>query len=138
MYITVNNIKNITKLWIKKKILYPIKKKYVKRIFDGTKAYEYRKHLCKDDIDTIVIYESSGRGKVVGECQIVGRICCEPQKLWDLTREHAGIEEKDFFEYFKDCEKACAYVIGDVNVFMTPKTLEDYGVNCIPQNFIYL
>lgn len=59
-------------------------------------------------------------------------------KLWDLTREHAGIEEKDFFEYFKDCEKACAYVIGDVNVFMTPKTLEDYGVNCIPQNFIYL
>lgn len=122
----------------KKKILYPIKKKYVKRIFDGTKAYEYRKHLCKDDIDTIVIYESSGRGKVVGECQIVGRICCEPQKLWNLTRELAGIEEKDFFEYFKDCEKACAYVIGDVNVFLTPKTLEDYGVNCIPQNFIYL
>ena len=29
----------------KKKILYPIKKKYVKRIFDGTKAYEYRKPL---------------------------------------------------------------------------------------------
>lgn len=122
----------------KKKILYPIRKAYVKRIFDGTKAYEYRKHLCRDDVDTIVIYESSGRGLVVGECQIVGRICCEPKKLWELTKEHSGIEEKDFFEYFNGCEKACAYVIGDVNIFFVPKKLEDYGIRYVPQNFVYL
>lgn len=92
----------------KNKILYPIKRKYVKRIFDGTKAYEYRKHLCREEVDTIVIYESSGRGMVVGECKIVDRICCDPTKLWEKTKELSGMEEKEFFNYFRYCKNACA------------------------------
>lgn len=122
----------------KNKILYPIKRKYVKRIFDGTKAYEYRKHLCREEVDTIVIYESSGRGMVVGECKIVDRICCNPTKLWEKTKELSGMEEKDFFNYFRCCKNACAYVLGDVNIFLKPKNLKEYGIDFVPQNYVYL
>lgn len=122
----------------KNKILYPIKRKYVKRIFDGTKACEYRKHLCREEVDTIVIYESSGRGMVVGECKIVDRICCDPVKLWEKTKELSGMEEKDFFNYFRCCKNACAYVLGDVNIFLKPKSLKEYGIDFVPQNYVYL
>lgn len=123
---------------MKRKVLYPIKKEYVSRFFDGSKAYEFRKRLCSDDVDTIVIYESNGRGKIVGEMQVVGRIACPPQRLWELTKDYAGIQEDEFFRYFKDCEVACAYVIGDINVFVKPRKLADYGVNAVPQNYVYL
>lgn len=122
----------------KTKVLYPIKKEYVRKIFDGSKAYEFRRSFCNPSVDSIVIYESAGRGMVVGECKIVGRICCDPEKLWSLTKEYAGIPEKDFFEYFKDCDKACAYVIGDVNIFLRPKKLSDYGIEYPPQNYLYV
>ena len=122
----------------KNKILYPIKRKYVKRIFDGTKAYEYRKQLCREEVDTIVIYESSGRGMVVGECKIVDRICCDPVKLWEKTKELSGMEEKEFFNYFRCCKNACAYVLGDVNIFLKPKSLKEYDINFVPQNYVYL
>ena len=122
----------------KNKILYPIKRKYVKRIFDGTKAYEYRKHLCREEVDTIVIYESSGRGMVVGECKIVDRICCDPVKLWEKTKELSGMEEKEFFNYFRYCKNACAYVLGDINIFFKPKSLKEFGIDFVPQNYVYL
>lgn len=122
----------------KNKILYPIKRKYVKRIFDGTKAYEYRKHLCREEVDTIVIYESSGRGMVVGECKIVDRICCDPVKLWENTKELSGMEEKEFFKYFEGCENACAYVLGDIKIFLKPKSLKEYDIDFVPQNYVYL
>ena len=122
----------------KNKILYPIKRKYVKRIFDGTKAYEYRKHLCREEVDTIVIYESSGRGMVVGECKIVDRICCDPVKLWEKTTELSGMEKKEFFNYFRYCKNACAYVLGDINIFLKPKCLKEYGIDFVPQNYVYL
>ena len=51
----------------KMKALFPIKKEYVKKIFDGSKAYEYRKSFCSLEVDTIVIDESRGKGLFVGE-----------------------------------------------------------------------
>lgn len=120
------------------KVLYPIKKEYVRRIFNGTKAYEFRRSLCDPNVRTMVIYESEGRGKVVGECQIVGRICCDPYKLWELTSQYAGIDKTDFFAYFKGCDKACAYVLGDVTVFQSPRSLSYYGIDYVLQNYTYV
>lgn len=123
---------------MKKKVLYPIKKAFVKRIFDGSKAYEYRKHLCREEVDTIVIYEASGRGMVVGECKIVDRICCNPAEMWEKTKVLSGMEKKEFFKYFEGCENACAYVLGDIKIFLKPKSLKEYGIDFVPQNYVYL
>lgn len=120
------------------KALLPIKKKYVKKIFDGSKAYEYRKTFCSKFVDTIAIYESRGRGLVVGEFKIAGRICDTPQKVWERTKKYAGISEEDFFAYFDGACKACAYIIGDVHIFLVPRTLQDYGLDCAPQKYVYI
>ena len=48
-------------------ILMSIKPEYVNKIFDGTKRYEYRKKLCKQRIDKIIVYSSSPIKKIVGE-----------------------------------------------------------------------
>ena len=116
----------------KSRVIYPVKKEFIRRIFDGTKAF------CKKEISSIILYESRGSGKVVGECQVVGKICSEPSKMWMLCKEYAGIEEEDFFAYFKGCSKACAYILGDVNIFLSPKSLQDYGVKSAPQNYVYV
>lgn len=120
------------------KALYPIKKEFVMKIFDGSKAYEYRKHLCSDLVDKIVIYESCGRGLVVGEFDVVGRIGDTPHNLWNRTKDYAGISEEDFFKYFANCKMAYAYVIGNVNMFLKPKSLQDYKLKNAPQNFVYV
>ena len=118
--------------------LHSIKKEYVKKIFDGSKAYEYRKSFCSLEVDTIVIYESRGKGLVVGEFEIADRLCDTPRNIWERTKGYAGISESDFFSYFEGRDKACAYVVGNVNVFLKPKTLQDYGINVVPQNFCYI
>ena len=40
-------------------ILLPIKPEYANKIVDQTKLYEYRKSICKRNIDKIVIYSTS-------------------------------------------------------------------------------
>ena len=40
--------------------------------------------------------------------------------------------------YFEGRDKACAYVVGNVNVFLKPKTLQDYGIDAVPQIFCYI
>ena len=119
------------------KAIYPIKEEFVKKIFQGTKAYEYRKSLCKEEVTTIVIYESRGRGLVVGEFEITERLCDTPDNLWERTKEYSGISKDSFDTYFKGCNRAYAYGIGNVNIFIKPKTLEDYGITKAPQNYIY-
>jgi predicted transcriptional regulator len=119
------------------KAIYPIKEEFVNRIFQGTKAYEYRKSLCKEEVTTIVIYESRGRGVVVGEFEITERLCDTPNNLWERTKDFSGISKESFDAYFKGCDKAYAYGIGNVNIFIKPKTLEDYGITKAPQNYIY-
>lgn len=85
----------------KMKALFPIKKEYVKKIFDGSKAYEYRKSFCSLEVDTIVIYESRGKGLVVGEFEIADRLCDTPRNIWERTKGYAGISESDFFHISK-------------------------------------
>lgn len=88
------------------------------------------------EVDTIVIYESRGKGLVVGEFEIADRLCDTPRNIWERTKGYAGISESDFFSYFEGRDKACAYVVGNVNVFLKPKTLQDYGIDAVPQIFL--
>lgn len=119
------------------KILLSIKPEYVERILDGTKQYEFRKRLAKE-VTKIVVYSTAPVKMVVAEVEVVGTIECTAQKLWNLTHEHAGIDRKRFYEYFCDCKNACAYVLGNVDKFDNPKSLEEYGLSLAPQSFIYI
>lgn len=123
---------------MKNKILISINPEHVANIINGTKKYEYRKIAAKQDVSSIIIYETTPIKRIVAEAEIAEVIMLPPEKLWEQTKEASGIS-KDFFDrYFKNRQIAYAYRLGEVRIFDTPKTLLEYGVKAAPQSFIYI
>lgn len=68
-------------------ILLSIKPEYSNRIFNGTKKYEFRKHLAKKDVDKIIVYSSSPEQRVIGEVNVIETLSMKPSPLWELTKK---------------------------------------------------
>lgn len=121
-----------------KALLLSIKPEYVEKIISGTKKYEYRKHLAKEDIDVIYIYSTAPSMKVVATVQVIDRLSTSPTSLWEKTKANAGISRKKYREYFHGVKTANAYVLGNVNIFEIPKDLSEFGLSSAPQSFYYI
>lgn len=119
-------------------ILLSIKPEYVRCIFNGTKKYEFRKKLPKNTIKKIVVYSTFPDKAVVGEVNVKNTLSMTPSKLWDLTKNEAGISHEKFMEYFKGCTKAYAYELGKCVEFKERRSIKDYGFKQAPQSFVYL
>lgn len=119
-------------------ILLSINPKYVRRIMCGEKKYEFRKSLCKKKVDKIIIYSTSPVMKVVGEAVVEDVLVDEPFKIWNMTKEAAGVGRSFFDAYYEGKAKAVAYKLNHVIEYKTPKLLKDYGINVAPQSFCYL
>ena len=119
-------------------ILLSIKPEYVRKILDGTKKYEFRRHLAQGDVQRILIYSTSPEKKIVGEADVVGTLSMKKTPLWERTKISAGISRKKYREYFMGCDLAHAYHLGNVIEFDSPKCLADYGITQAPQSFVYI
>lgn len=123
------------------KILLSIKPKYVERILNGTKKFEYRKKIFKNkDINTIVIYATKPVGKVVGEFSIREIIKDNPQKIWDLTNEYSGISKSSYDNYFHDVQEGFAIEINHFIRYKKGLELSEVSkkVKSAPQSFVYI
>lgn len=119
------------------KVVLSIKPEFANKIFDGTKLFEFRKVMFKESIKSVLVYSSSPVQKVIGEFQIGEIIKHDLETLWDLTKEHSGISEEYFYEYFAEKEHGFAIQIKKKTKFKTPKCLrEDYNLTP-PQSFAY-
>lgn len=123
---------------MKNKILISINPEHVANIINGTKKYEYRKIAAKQDISSIIIYETTPIKRIVAEAEIAEVLMLPPEELWEITKNASGISKKFFDAYFKDRQIAYAYKLGEIRVFETPKTLLDYGIKAAPQSFVYI
>lgn len=121
-----------------KTLLLSIKPEYVERILQGSKKYEYRKRLAKEDVEAIYIYCTAPSMKVVASVQVVGRLSASPTVLWERTKSAAGISRCKYRDYFRGCKTAYAYELGAVNVFENAKELSDFGISTPPQSFVYV
>ncbi|MBQ7673174.1 MAG: ASCH domain-containing protein [Alphaproteobacteria bacterium] len=121
-----------------RKILISINPKHVQNIITGVKKYEYRKTAAKEDISSIIIYETMPIKKIVAEVQIIDVITLPPKELWRQTKESSGITKKFFDEYFKNRDVGYAYQLGEVTVYDKPKQLTDFGIKYAPQSFVYI
>ena len=119
-------------------ILLSIKPEYSNRIFNGTKKYEFRKHLAKKDVDKIIVYSSSPEQRVIGEVNVIETLSMKPSPLWELTKKDAGISRAKYRTYFKGCKNAYAYKLGEFVKYDMPKTLIQFGITQSPQSFIYM
>lgn len=98
-------------------VLLAIKPEFVEKIFSGEKNYEFRKVVFKKEVDKVLIYASSPISKVVGEFEVKAVIQASLSKLWDVTKEGAGISEAYFRDYFKNKHEGCAIKIGRVKKY---------------------
>jgi len=119
-------------------ILLSINPEHVKNIFNGTKQYEFRKVRCKKEITKILIYSTSPIMEVVGEAAVEIILEDDPETVWKLTSDAAGIDLDFFNEYYLGKEKAVAYKLRDVKKYRSPKPLSDFGVSSAPQSFVYV
>ena len=121
-----------------KALLLSIKPEYVEKILQGSKKYEYRKRLAKEDVSVIYVYSTAPSMKVVASVQVIRRLSAPPTILWEKTKKSAGISRAKFREYFRGCKTVYAYELGEVNIFKTEKNLSDFGVVTAPQSFVYI
>lgn len=121
-----------------KALLLSIKPEYVEKILQGTKKFEYRKRLAKEDVSVIYIYSTAPSMKVVASVQVIGRLSASPTALWEKTKKTSGISREKYREYFHGCKIAYAYKLGAVNVFEKAKTLSEFGIATAPQSFVYV
>ena len=68
-------------------ILMSIKPEYVNKIFSGEKRYEYRKRICKNNIEKVIVYSSYPVQKVVGELIIKDILYDKKDIIWNKTKK---------------------------------------------------
>ena len=119
-------------------ILLSIKPEYCKKIFDGTKKYEFRKHLAQNNVSKIIVYSTFPEMKVLGEVEVKGTLSMKKTPLWDRTKNLAGISREKYRLDFKESTEAHAYILGETTLYDKPVTLETYGIKQAPQSFVYI
>jgi predicted transcriptional regulator len=121
------------------KVLLSIKPEFAERIFDGSKKFEFRKAIFKNqEIKTVVVYASSPMQKVIGEFEIDSIINDSLSGLWQKTKRFAGIHEDYFYQYFAKREIGYAIKIKKTKKYRKPLCLKkDFNLTP-PQSFLYL
>jgi predicted transcriptional regulator len=120
------------------KVVLSIKPEFANKIFDGSKKFEFRKAIFKNEkIKTIIVYASSPVQQVIGEFEIERIINHDIDTLWDLTQEFSGITEDYFYQYFSNKKQGFAIQIKKTKKYKFPKCLlTDYNL-LPPQSFAY-
>ena len=120
------------------KILISINPEHVANIVSGRKTYEFRRKRAKRLVQSMLIYETAPTKKVVAEVEILEILEASPERLWELTKDAAGISKMFFDDYFNGRDESYAYKLGRVHIFETPKELSEFGVKAAPQSFVYV
>ncbi|HUS75720.1 MAG TPA: ASCH domain-containing protein [Methanothrix sp.] len=121
-------------------VLLSIKPRFVEAIIDGRKKYEFRKNkFAKTDINCAYIYSTSPIKKIIGVFKINNIIEDRPSALWEQLKDHAGISEVEFFDYFRNKKVGFALEIKEVERFENPLDPKVIIPDFVPpQSFCYM
>lgn len=118
--------------------LFSIKPQFAQAILRGEKKFEFRTKACKCKLTTMFIYATKPIGMVIGEVSIETVISEEPEELWKLTHNDAGISKSEFDQYFQGRKKAYAYKLRNPIAYNQGILLEDLGIKRAPQSYCYI
>lgn len=121
------------------KVILSIKPEFAFKIFAGTKKFEFRRLIFKNqEVKNIVVYASAPISKVIGEFEIDTIFHQDLSSLWDKTSEFSGISQDYYSKYFIGKDEG--YAIKVKNPIMYENQLcikESFGLNP-PQSFAYV
>lgn len=122
-----------------KTVLLSIKPEFAEKIFDGTKKFEFRKSIFKnDDVQKVVVYASSPVQKVIGEFSIEDILNDDIDTIWKKTSRYSGITHDFYLSYFANKDKAYAIKIKEARRYRQARNLSDYNLSFAPQSFAYI
>ena len=121
------------------KVVLSIKPEFAYKIFDGSKKFEFRKSIFKNEkVTSVIVYASSPVQQVIGEFEIEDILNYDLQTLWAMTQEYSGISEDFYYKYFADKDQGFAIKIKKTTRYKEPKSLRaDFNL-FPPQSFAYL
>ena len=121
------------------KIILSIKPEFAEKIFDGTKKFEFRRRLYKNQqVRAVIVYASAPISKVIGEFEIEDIIHDELDSLWQSTCKYSGISRDYYLNYFKGTEKGFAIAVKKAERYDQPVCVkETFGIKP-PQSFAYV
>ena len=103
-------------------VLFSIRPKYAKKIFDGTKTIELRKvkpkRLMRGGL--VLVYVSSPVKSLVGAFKVKKIEEYSPSEMWEKVRENAGISKSEFDEYYQNSTSGVAIYIDNVWTLSKP------------------
>lgn len=124
---------------IHENVIMSIKPKYADKILNGEKKVEFRKKVFPNTVNKVYIYSSFPVMRIVGLFVVDYIEKGTPDEIWKNNKEHGGITERAFREYF-DGNIAHAIHIREIKCFRKPILLSDIFTlqYKAPQNFRYI
>jgi predicted transcriptional regulator len=122
------------------KVLLSIKPNFAEDIFEGHKKYEFRKSIFKSRyIEKVLLYATQPIGKIVGEFFIDEILQDNPETLWNITHDSAGISKEYFNEYFSGRSKGYAIKIKNAKKYDNSIDIGEISDHLrAPQSFAYV
>jgi predicted transcriptional regulator len=122
-----------------KTVLLSIKPEFAEKIFDGTKKFEFRKTIFKNNnVQKVIVYASSPVQKVIGEFSIEDILNDDVETIWKKTSRYSGITHDFYLSYFANKDKAYAIKIKEARRYRQARSLCDYNLSFAPQSFAYI
>jgi predicted transcriptional regulator len=121
------------------KVLLSIKPEFANMIFAGTKKFEFRRAIFRnEEVKTVVVYASAPTKKIIGEFEIEKILNEEIENLWEMTKKFAGIKKEYYLNYFFEKEIGYAIKIKNTKKYKHPLCIKEHFNLAPPQSFLYL
>ena len=123
-------------------IFLSLKPRFADAIVQGSKSIELRRRPPRIEVPTrALLYASSPRMALVGECTIREIVELAPSTMWRRHGPDTGVTRKEFMKYFSGCDRAYGLHVDEVLV-LRPVSLNQLRESIEgfepPQSFRYL
>ena len=117
-----------------KHVIFSLTPAYAEKIFSGEKTVEFRKKLCAESIERILIYETAPVRRVTGEVSVNFIVSGTPEEIWERLGEKAAMTKRQYDRYYLKRGRAVAYCLSRPVRYERAKELREYGL----QSFFYV
>ncbi len=121
-----------------KKVIFSLKPAWAEKILSGEKKVEFRKSVCTESVDRILLYETSPVRKITGEVSVDVIVSGTPEEVWEKLGAKAAMTKREYDRYYRKKDRAVAYCLSHPVRYERERDLEEYGITSAPRSFVYV
>ena len=121
-----------------KKVIFSLKPAWAEKILSGEKKVEFRRSVCTESVERILLYETSPVRKITGEVCVDVIISGTPEEVWEKLGEKAAMTKREYDRYYLKKDRAVAYCLSHPVRYERGRELAEYGIASAPRSFVYV